>query len=446
MERRKKIRLISFASVFFAAALIWGITSTVTAKKYKTEVNTAQQRALIQLCEYLDSIETDLTKTMYTDSPKMLASLSDDLNTRSSGAKTSLSALSSGDTQLYNIYKFLSQVGDYTASLNAKAAAGQSISPKERQTLKKLLSYADSLSQQFSYVSELLNSRYLSFEELDDTLISADKASESMVTFMSAASDAEESMTDMPSLIYDGPFSDNMLTKESELLKGEKDISRAEAKKLAAKYLDAEEKYVAFDGETAGKTAAYTFTKGNSRAAVTVKGGHLAYIITDYLAGEEKLTGNDCVEKASAFLYDCGYKNMVSTYYSSFDGVCTVNFAYMQNKYICYPDLIKVGISLTDGTVVSMDATDYLMNHVERDIPAPRLSYEAACANIADTLTVKKGYMAVIPTDAGGENFTYELLCESADGRNILVYIDTQTGEEDDILILLYSDGGTLTK
>lgn len=446
MDRRKKIRCISFAVVFAAASIAWGVTATLSAKKYRTEVSVSQQRALIQLCEYLDNIETDLTKTMYAGSGKMLAALSDDLNVRAAGAKTSLSALSSGDTQLYNIYKFLSQVGAYTASLNRKAADGGSVTAKERETLRKLLSYASSLSDRFDFISELLGSRYLSFEELDDTLMNADKASESMVSFMTAASDAEESMTDMPSLIYDGPFSDNILTKESELLKDEKEISRAEAKRKAAEFLKADENVVAFEEKTNGKLASFVFLKGNSVAAVTQKGGYLAYIVTEHSAGEEKLTYSDCVEKASVFLYECGYKDMVSTYFSVFDGVCTVNFAYMQENYVCYPDLIKVGVSLTDGSILSFDATDFLMNHVPREIPEPLISAEEARAAVTDGLTVKKCYTAVIPTDAGGEKYAYELLCKDTDGRNILVYVDTQTGETDDILILLYADGGTLTK
>lgn len=446
MKRRTKIRFISFAAVFAAACIAWGVTETVRAEKYKNEGELAQQRALIQLCEYLDNIETDLTKSLYAGSGTMLASLSDDLNTCATGAKTSLSALTPGDTQLHNLYKFLSQVSDYTASLNAKAAAGGGITVKERETLKQLLSYASSLSEQFSFIAGLLESRYLSFEELDDTLTDADKASEHMITFMSAVSDAEESMTDFPTLIYDGPFSDNIYTKKSALLKNEEPISRSEGKRKAAAYLGTDEKYIAFDGESRSALASYAFQSGNRRAAVTINGGRLLYIVSEYIAGEEKYTTADCMEKASAFLYDCGYKDMISSYCSVYDGVCTVNFAYRTGDYLCYPDLIKVGVSMTDGTVVSMDASDFLMNHTEREIPEPRIGYTEACAAAADGLTVKRGYLAVIPTDAGGEKYAYELLCEDADGRNILVYIDTQTGEVDDILILLYADGGMLTK
>lgn len=446
MERRKKIRVISFAVFFAVACIAWGISETVKAKEYKTQVNLAQQRALIQLCEYLDNIETDLTKTMYAGSGKMLASLSADLCTCSAGAKSNLSALSAGDTQLYNIYKFLSQVSDYTSFLNAKAAAGGEISAKELSTLKQLLSYAQSMSKQFSYVSELLNSRYLSFEELNETLAAADNASESTVSFISAVTDAEESMTDFPSLIYDGPFSDNVLNKESELLKGGKLISRTSAKTIISGLLGTEEKYIAFEGENTGRLASYTFSQGISRIAVTKNGGYLLYIVSDYTAGEEKLTSSDCIEKASAFLYQCGYKDMVSAYSASYDGVCTVNFAYSDGDYICYPDLIKVGVSLTDGSIVSLDASDYIMNHVKRDIPAPQISYEQARGSVPSSLKVRRGYTAVIPARDTTEKYAYELLCEDPDGRNVLIYIDTQTGETDDILILLYADGGMLTK
>ena len=69
-----------------------------------------------------------------------------------------------------------------------------------------------------------------------------------------------------------------------------------------------------------------------------------------------------------------------------------------------------------------------------------------AAAGVAETLTVKRSSLAVIPTAGGGESFTHELLCRTADGQDVLVYKDTVTGKEDDILILLYSDHGVLTK
>ena len=79
-------------------------------------------------------------------------------------------------------------------------------------------------------------------------------------------------------------------------------------------------------------------------------------------------------------------------------------------------------------------------------MPPASVSAEEAAKGTAETLTVKDMSLAVIPSPYGTECFTYELLCEDGYGQDVLVYKDVVTGKEDDILILLYSDGGTLTK
>ena len=71
---------------------------------------------------------------------------------------------------------------------------------------------------------------------------------------------------------------------------------------------------------------------------------------------------------------------------------------------------------------------------------------EAAAASVAPGLRVENVSRAVIPTGGGYEKYAWELRCADETGQDVLVYIDTSTGQEDDILILLYADGGALTK
>ena len=446
MKRRSKIRLGAFSAALFTAMLAWAVTATVKADRYGRTLRLNDQQALTQLCEYFDNIEVGLMKSLCANSDNMLSVLSSDLQKQAVGAKTSLSALSSGDTAMLNTYKFLSQVGEYTAALNKKAAAGGTFTPEDRATLEQLLGYAAALSTRFDRMAELMNSNYFSFEALDKSMTNVEKGSEQMVSFMDTAADAEDSMTNFPTLIYDGPFSDNILSKESELLKSAEPVSPETARAKLCEYLGAQDSDVIGDGETDGRIAAYTFRVNGKTAAVTKNGGYLAYILSDARPGSSKLTDTDAIENAAAFLYNVGYRGLMSTYYSVHDGVCTVNFAYLQDGYTCYPDLIKVGVSLSDGGIVTLDASDYLMNHVEREIPAIAVPAEEAAAGVAETLTVQRSSLAVIPTSGGGESFTHELLCETANGQDVLVYKDTTTGKEDDILILLYSDRGVLTR
>lgn len=446
MKRRTKIRWISFGTALLTALLCWAIGATVTVNRQKRTLEAAQEQALTQMCECLDQIETDLTKATYAVSPGMFTRLSEDLNTNTVGAKTSLSALNAGNSAQLNLYKFLSQVNAFTASLQRKTAEGGSLTSAERTTLKKLRSYAQSLSSQFSYMTELMNSGYFSFEELHNELKNTDAKSENMVSYLSAISDAEDSMTDFPTLIYDGPFSDNMMNKTSVMLEHAEEITLSAARDAAARALGVESRFVFSDSSSEGKLAAYNFHYDQKRVAVTKNGGYILYLLSDGTAGEERFSGADAVHKAANYLNSLGYENMVSTYYSTADGITTVNFAYRQGDYICYPDLIKVSISLSGGGIVAMDAGDYLMNHISRSIPTPKITETEAAETVSDSLSVLRTKKAVIPTETGIEKYTFELLCEDDTGQHVLIYVDTETGSEDDILILLYADGGTLTK
>ena len=445
MDRRKKIRAASFMLAVTAALLIWGITGAVQVKRLERDRRAEQQRALSQTDEFLDGMTASLQKAVYASSPAMLSRLCGQLRTQAGGAKLSLSALSSGDTQLYNMYKFMSQVAEYTESLNQKAAAGGTLTAGERETLKKLLANAQRLSAQFGYMSDLMDAGLFSFEELRRGLAAADSGTGDTVSYLNAAADAEDSLQELPTLIYDGPFSDHITEKTSVLLKNAAEVSVTKAKEIAAAALRMEPRELMDAAETAGRLPTYNFYRDKTRIAVTVNGGYPAYILTDHVGGAARVSAEEAVSAAGTYLRELGYAGMEPTYHADENGVCTVNFAYREGEYLCYPDLIKVGVSLSDGSIVTLDARDYLMNHVRRTVPDEAVTAEQAAASVTPGLQVKNIKKAVIPTGGGYEKYAYELLCADA-GQDVLIYVDTVTGQEDDILLLLYADGGTLTK
>lgn len=54
-------------------------------------------------------------------------------------------------------------------------------------------------------------------------------------------------------------------------------------------------------------------------------------------AGEAKLKTADALKKASEFLSSHGYADMKESYYSTSDGVCTVNYAYKRTVLFIIP-------------------------------------------------------------------------------------------------------------
>ena len=101
---------------------------------------------------------------------------------------------------------------------------------------------------------------------------------------------------------------------------------------------------------------------------------------------------------------------------------------------------------MDSGEVVLYEAGGYISNHKDRAFETPKYTEEQAQKLISPKLTVENIRLALIPTNSTEEKRCYEFNCESADGQNILVYINTATLKEEEILILLKSDGGILVK
>lgn len=89
-------------------------------------------------------------------------------------------------------------------------------------------------------------------------------------------------------------------------------------------------------------------------------------------------------------------------------------------------------------------ATGYLMNHTERELEEPVLSLEEARAVLSPHLQVEREGMACVPTSGLNEVLCYEFECSGENGDKVLVYVNASTGMEENIFILLMSDGGTL--
>ena len=104
-----------------------------------------------------------------------------------------------------------------------------------------------------------------------------------------------------------------------------------------------------------------------------------------------------------------------------------------------------MGISLSDGSVFSLEADGYLINHTDRTVPA--FSAEQNEINLSNSVEVVSRSRCVIPKNSGVEVFCNEYHCKNkSTGQEVLIYTNSETGEEEDILLLMYSDNGTLTK
>lgn len=425
MTRKKGFTIaIVIVAILLGGTAIYGFAR---AAEYQRDLQYGYRRALNDLGDHVGNIEAALDKSVYANTVSEQSRIAAGLMREAGMAKSSLAVLPVGDSSLDNISKFITQVGDFSASMERSISSGQKITPDEFKTIQSLKSYSQKLNSGMRTV---------------DIDFSGTK------TFRDAMKETAQDFSNFPSLIYDGPFSDSVMNRKPQLLQGKAAVLQGNAQNIAADFLNLQQSKLTHAQDTAGTLPTYNFTanSGAISISVTKAGGFVSGMSNERSIGEEKLSYSDCSAKARAFLDSHGIRNMKESYYIMQDGICLINFAYETNGILCYPDLVKVGIALDNGEVVRYEPMGFLMNHRERSGLTAKLTVQQAQKSVSPNLTVGRSRLALIPIAGNGEKLTYEFLCSGKNKERVLVYINASTGYEENILILQQTDRGILTK
>lgn len=438
MTKRCFVRIISFSVALILAFALLALEHRGKASTSQIQLQNSYMRAVEDLSLSLDNIKTTLNKGLYATSPAMMNRLSGKLWSEAANAKAALAQLPVEELKLEQTYKFLSQVGNYSQSLSRKFGEGEELTNEEKENLNTLYRYAENLSDKMWGVEKKIEDGSISLSDLSGTV------NENRVqTVTEGFTDFEEGFSDYPTLIYDGPFSDHILERTPLMTKGQNEITLEQAMNKAGRVSG--EDNLKVSGEEGGKMPSYVFENNNTTVSVTKQGGFFSYMLKYKQVENPQLAASEAIDKAEDYLEMLGMDDMTETYYEINNGICVCNFAGEQDDIVLYTDLVKVGVALDNGEIVSYDARGYITNHTYRDLSAPKLSKQEAKSRLADGLTVFEDKLCVIPSDGLNERYCYEFYCADKEGRQLLVYLNADTGEEEQILLLRISGNGRLT-
>lgn len=404
-------------------------------------------QSLYELVYYMDNVKNYLAKsTISTDASHGAETLTN-LWREANLAQTYLSMLPMQAQELENTQKFLNQVSDYSFSLSRKNIKGNNLNDEDLKNLEDLHKYSVEVNNVVNQIAFDLNAGNMKWSDL---------AGEKKVNFaqqvstdFNPASTLEEDLHEYSGLIYDGAYSEHLLSADKKAIKGEK-ISEDEAKNKAKEFIG-EENIQEISSLGLSENAAvnvYAFNiKNKQDENITISfseiGGYIVYMNSDKQVNVENLTYEQANEKGKEFLTQKGFENMEQTYYLKNEGIITINYAYSQDGVIMYPDLIKLKVALDDGQVLGIETTGYLNNHAERDISKVKISKEKAREKLNKKLNIQSELLAVIPTEWKTEILCYEFKGKIQD-TEYLVYINAETGEEEEILIITNTPNGQL--
>lgn len=442
-------------AIALLAVGVWGAYQYQQKNDYKIALNNDYQRLFHDTKAHVSNVQVAMSKALLSDSLDQNVLLLTQIMQQATLAQDKLSQLPVSHSDISKTQKYLTQVADYSYSLIQGHLDGNEMDSKQRESMFKLQDYSTYLTKELSELQDKLVKGDITLGRLERRQreglreTNENMLNTSLVKF-------EETMTEYPELIYDGPFSDQIMNMKPKGLNNKK-IDVEEAKKIAKNFLGNKQEWnltLFEEGEQFDDTAkipSHTFSvsKGNNNneargyISISKQGGHIVWMNNTRSVDGISLSMKQAQDRALKFLQEKGYKNMEPNYSLRYDGIGLFNFAYTENDITIYPDLIKVKVALDDGEIVGFEAAAYLHTHHDRDIPEPKLTQEEARDKVRLDFNIDSIRLAMIPKGSK------EVLCYEFKGQykenDYIVYINALDGSEEQILQIIQDENGTLT-
>ncbi len=451
MRKRTAITIISLLAIVAVAAAAFGVVTKQKLDNDDRYIAANYRHAFAEVVSSVRDMDTALQKSLLVTSPSMAGAVCTEVYGKALLAKMALGVMPYSANDMEKTAGFISRVGDYAYALSRKAAKGEGFSQEEKDNLRALSETTALLAQNLSSLQNEMGSGLVSIDQYAKTVAEQDKSEEELLpqTLGDGLSSVEQEFPEIPTLIYDGPFSEHLDGLKPLMLEGLNDIDDNAGRMSAAKFLGMRAEQIYPTGELNADIVSLCYeAKLNdnvTRVTVSKKGGLVYQSVSSRLVEQSIISAKEALDAAKKCLERKGYSNMRESYYMIDNNIMTANFAYTENGVVCYPDLIKVGIAMDDGSLQSFDATGYIKSHTQRSIPAAALNEESAKSKVPSDLNIVNINKTIIPSAGKNETFCYEFECEDANAQRFLIYVNAMTGEQEKIFILLQDENGTLT-
>lgn len=470
VRRIVTIAVPAVLAIALVVACIWGAEQSARAETLEQGMQAVYRQAFLQLSDNVHDMQVALKKLMVVSSPKQHVLLLDEVWRLSGAASANLASLPVSHPDAESFNRFVVQTGDYVRSLSTQILSGAVLQQEDQEQLAQLyeasVRVATELDRRlqeddfplkamsgegFYTPTEGANANPGSDSTSGDNGATSGQSGDPNASGQGGEENGEEnkeSISDYPTLIYDGPFSESTEKAQPRGLP-QNEVDQNAALMAASQYVGGS---LQPSGEGNGNIPTFEFTgtdaDGRSvELAVTRQGGQVLWMMAETQGGAEGVPEESesarMRDAAKAYLDARGYEGMEATYAQFYTGIAVYNFASVQGGIILYSDLVKVYVERQSGKIVGVDAYNYLFNHTTRQLPAPGVTEDEARERVSDSLEIVSVRLALIPKTAVTELLCYEFKGTHGDA-DFIVYVNALTGDEEQVFEIINSDEGQL--
>lgn len=435
--KRRVYEYVLLAALILIVSLVAVVGVPLRAENDQLEIyqESSYSRSYYDLVYSVDMLRTNMAKLLVSNDSAQQIVLLNKIVRYSTLAQSSTSAFSTENGSMENLNKFFNQLGDYSNTCVTSLANGNSFDGDVYEDFQILYDNSSRVSTALAGLNDSVRAQDFSFVSALGSMDSE---------FSVSLSTLENTGIEYPSLIYDGPFSDALLTKEAAMLSG-REFSEEECKMVAMSVFDnVSQEDIKKTAESGGKIPSYYFSVSDyATIQVSKTAGQVLQFDSPREVTEPTLTEEECATKGAEYLTNKGFEKMTAVWVNNYNSVMYINYAYTSNEVIFYPDMIKLKVASDNGEIIGMECLNYMYNHTStRTADTGNVTEEEAVEAVSDLLTVENTRYAVIPLDSK-ELTTVEVQCRLNDDI-YFVYVDVTTGKEVNILKVIDSESGKL--
>ena len=381
----------------------------------------------------LNDVDVSLSKLSAAASPRQTVLLLGDVwrATGSAGAAMALLPLSHADS--CDMSQFVTRCGDYAHALMGRVLQGLALTDEDKRQLQDMRTACAQIRQVAG--DAIQSGDYVAADAVDGGCYQQTQS--------------EAAISEYPTLIYDGPFSESAENQAPQSDPGQR-ITAQQAQTAAQKLFPGGQ--IQAWAYVPGALPVYELTvnttdRGLVSLSLTERGGQMLSFMASPTGDRNDPPSDQESERLKAtalsFLQELGVEDPAAAYAQYYQGLAVLNFAPRQDGVILYSDLVKVYLDRDTGEVMGLDARNYRLNHRTRALPRPQISERQAAEYVSDSLHIEHTDLALIPLTQQTEVLCYEFKA-TRDGTFYIVYVNALTGEEEQIFQVINSEEGDL--
>lgn len=399
LTRRKFIRVLCYPLALCAVLGISNLKQTQALRQSEKELDLICTRSALGLCESSLTLSDTLLEMALCGNERRLCELSRVAESNAKAAKEQLSVFDLGAAELYAFY---------TAAADCARGMSLTASPteEERETAIAISRKARELYTALSLSAEGALAGADTPAQLEQSIVKNTGGLDLSVTVRSARA---------PAVIVSQTASLPLITRE-------------QAAKVAADYLGLPAVLMRGGEEQDGLIPLYFFSYSDTAICVTKNGGIIYSLFCAAPCGEIQLTTDRAREIAFKTAGELGYNSVTCIEQSKNGSRADFTFVYYNDGVLYYPDKLLMSVCLATGKVIRIDASGYLQNHCERELPPKPQDMSAVRSLVPDGFSLNEVMLALINVD-GSECLCYRVEC-TYDGVAARIFYDISSLEE----------------